>query len=160
MNDGNHPVEHVNPTSKRPKSFTYRTSAVWTGELVGTLSAEGKPQLNVSTPPEFSGVRGMWTPEEMFVGSVELCHMHTFLAFASQRQIQILSYESHANGVLESFEGEFRFTRIVIFPTIVVRGPLAETRDVHALLHEAERHCLVANSIASIVEVSPTIIVQ
>jgi len=86
--------------------------------------------------------------------------MHTFLAFALQRKIQIVSFESHANGVLESVEGEFRFTRIVIFPSIVVRGPLAETTEVHKLLHEAERHCLVANSIASIVEVSPTIIAQ
>jgi organic hydroperoxide reductase OsmC/OhrA len=31
---------------------------------------------------------------------------------------------------------------------------------VHGLLREAEKHCLVANSIASIVEVNPTIIVE
>jgi organic hydroperoxide reductase OsmC/OhrA len=102
----------------------------------------------------------MWTPEEMFVGSVELCHMHTFLTYATRREMHIVSYESHANGVLECIDNEYRFTRIVIFPTIVVRGPLAETAEVHALLRETERHCLVANSIASIIEVSPTIIVQ
>jgi organic hydroperoxide reductase OsmC/OhrA len=61
--------------------------------------------------------------------------------------------------VLEFIDGDFRFTRIVIFPTITVGSSVAET-DVHLLLREAEKHCLVANSIASIVEVNPTIIVQ
>ena len=55
--------------------------------------------------------------------------------------------------------GDYRFTRIVIFPTIAVAGSVAET-EVHDILREAEKHCLVANSIASIVEVSPTIMVQ
>ena len=149
----------VEQQKKRTKSFTYRTDSVWSGGQASTLSAEGKPVLQVSTPPEFHGTRGVWTPEEMFVGAVELCHMNTFLAFATKRHMQVLSYESHANGVLEEIDGDFRFTRIVIFPTIVVRNPVNVT-DVHVLLRDAEKHCLLANSIASIVEINPTIVVQ
>jgi hypothetical protein len=40
-----------------------------------------------------------------------------------------------------------------------VAGPEVE-QEVHSLLREAQRHCLVVNSIASIVEVNPTIMVQ
>ena len=54
---------------------------------------------------------------------------------------------------------QFRFTRIVIFPTITVSSSVPE-QEVHALLQEAQRHCQVANSIASIVEVSPTIVMH
>ena len=85
--------------------------------------------------------------------------MNTFLAFAERRNISILSYRSHANGVLEYVEGDYRFTRIVIFPTITVASSVAET-EVHEILRDAEKHCLVANSSASIVEVSPPIMVQ
>ena len=152
-------METPRHTASRTKSFTYKTSTVWTEGRSGTLSSEGKPTIRISSPPEFKGERNAWTPEEMFVGSVEMCHMNTFLAFAERRNIPILSYRSHANGVLEYVEGDYRFTRIVIFPTIAVCSSVAET-EVHDILREAEKHCLVANSIASIVEVSPTIMVQ
>jgi organic hydroperoxide reductase OsmC/OhrA len=95
----------------------------------------------------------------MFVACVEMCHMSTFIAFAAKRRLPIVSYQSHANGVLEYVEGDYRFTRIVIFPTIVVSSTSAET-EVQSALRDAEEHCLVTNSIASIVEVNPTIVVQ
>jgi len=146
-------------TKSKYRVFTYRTSTSWTEGKSGTLSSEGKPPLSVTSPPEFRGEPGMWTPEDMFVGTVEVCHMATFLAFAARKQIPIISYRSHANGVLEFVDGDYRFTRIVIFPTIVVASSISET-DVHATLREAQRHCLVTNSIASIVEVNPTLIME
>jgi organic hydroperoxide reductase OsmC/OhrA len=141
------------------KSFTYKTSTSWTEGKSGTLSAEGKPVLRITSPPEFRGEPGHWTPEDMFVGAVEVCHMATFLAFAAKKQIPIISYRSHTNGVLEFVDGDYRFTRIVIFPTIVVGSSTVEA-DVHSTLREAARHCLVTNSIASIVEVNPTLIME
>jgi peroxiredoxin-like protein len=152
-------MEKADKGKIRHKAFTYRTSTSWTGGKSGVLNADGKPALKISNPPEFSGESGVWTPEDMFVASVEVCHMATFLSFAARKDIPIISYKSHANGVLEFVEGDYKFSRIVIFPTVVVSGLVAE-KEVHALLKEAQKHCLVANSIASIVEVSPTIILE
>jgi organic hydroperoxide reductase OsmC/OhrA len=149
----------VDQTRTRYKTFTYKTSTSWTEGKSGTLSAEGKPVLKITSPPEFRGEAGMWTPEDMFVGAVEVCHMATFMSFAAKKQIPIISYRSHANGVLEFVDGDYRFTRIVIFPTIVVASSTLEA-DVHLTLREAQRHCLVTNSIASIVEVNPTLIME
>jgi organic hydroperoxide reductase OsmC/OhrA len=146
-------------TKPKFKAYTYKTNTSWTEGKSGTLSSDGKPVLKITSPPEFRGEPGMWTPEDMFVGAVEVCHMATFLSFAAKKQIPIISYKSHANGVLEFVDGDYRFTRIVIFPTIVVPGSTSET-DVHATLREAQRHCLVTNSIASIVEVNPTLIME
>jgi organic hydroperoxide reductase OsmC/OhrA len=125
----------------------------------GILTSEGKSPIRVSHPVEFKGEPGYWSPEEMFVASVEACQMSTFLLFASRKGLEVLAYKSHSNGVLEFVDGDYRFTRIVIFPTITVARAVAAD-EVHLLLREAEKHCLVANSIASIVEVNPTIIVQ
>ena len=143
----------------RHRTFTYKTATEWIEGKSGVLSSEGKPTLKISSPPEFRGEAGLWTPEDMFVASVEICHMSTFLSFAAKKNLPILSYKSHANGILEFVDGDYRFTRIVIFPTIVVAGPVPEA-DVHSMLRETEKHCLVANSIASIVEVNPTLIMQ
>ncbi len=143
----------------RHRTFTYKTSTTWTQGRSGKLASDGKPSLCFSAPPEFKGEAGLWTPEHMFVACVEMCHMSTFIAFAAKRNLPIVSYQSHANGVLEFVEGDYRFTRIVIFPTIVVSSSSAE-EEVQLTLRDAEKHCLVTNSIASIVEVNPTIIVQ
>ena len=110
----------------------------------------------MSSPREFKGNPSEWSAEDLFIAAVEICHMQTFLAYAAQHSVQVVSYTSHANGVLEYIDGDYRFTRIVIFPTIGIPAAGAET-VVHGLLREAEKHCLVANSIASIVEVNPTI---
>jgi len=141
------------------KTFTFRTSTTWSGALSGLLLAGSKPELRVSVPPEFNGEDGLWSSEEMFVASVETCHMTTFLTYAEKESIPIQAYRSHANGVLEYIDGDYRCTRIVIFPTITI-SPSVEEGRVHALLREAQKHCLVANSIASIVEVNPTIMTQ
>ena len=141
------------------KSFTYRTSTSWLEGRSGLLSSEGKPTLRVSSPPEFKGESGVWTPEDMFVAAVEMCHMATFMAFAARADVPVISYRSHANGVLEFVDDDYRFTRIVLFPTVVVPSEEFQ-KEVHELLQETSRHCLVTNSIASIVEINPTIMVQ
>ncbi len=152
-------MEAMDHSRSHRRSLTFRTSAAWTEGTMGVLTSEGKPPIQVSNPPEFKGKEGVWTPEDMFVASVEVCHMATFLAFARTRNLPVLSYESHSNGVLEFIDGDYRFTRIVIFPTINVADPSKES-EVHLILREAQEHCLVANSIASIVEVNPTIVIR
>lgn len=146
------------PDSRR-KSLTFRTAATWTEARSGILTSEGKEPIRISNPPEFRGEKGLWSPEEMFVASVEACHMATFLSFAANRGLPVVAYRSHSNGVLEYIDGDYRFTRVVIFPTITVEKGAAEGEAL-SLLREAGKHCLVANSIDSIVEVNPTIIHQ
>ena len=152
-------METVDQPKVRFKSFAYKTGLKWVEEKSGMLSSSGKPSLKVASPPEFKGEAGVWTPEDLFVASVEICQMTTFLTYAERKNLQISSYESHANGVLEFVNDEYRFTRIVLFPTVIISNSVRE-EDVYALMLEAHEHCLVANSIASIVEVNPTIITQ
>jgi organic hydroperoxide reductase OsmC/OhrA len=140
----------------RHKSFFYRTSLGWTGRRTGALSCEGKPGLVVSSPPEFKGEPGIWTPEDLFVAAVEVCHMSTFLSFAQRKGVTIVSYRSNAQGTLEFIDGDYRFTRIVITPAIIVGEGVAPA-DVHMLLRDAHKHCLVSNSVNAVVEVNPTI---
>lgn len=152
-------METMEQPKPRHKTFTYKTSLEWAGNRAGMLSSEGKPSFRVSSPPEFKGEAGVWSPEDLFVASVEICHMSTFLAFALRKQLPLLSYQSNALGTLEFIDGNYRFSRIVITPTITVAAGASEG-DVYVLMREAHRHCLVANSITAIVEVNPTIITE
>lgn len=143
----------------RHRSFSYTTNLSWMEGRIGTMSSEGKAALRISSPPEFKGKAGYWTPEDVFVGAVEMCQMLTFIGLAQRQQLPFVSYKSSATGTLEFVDGQYRFTRIVISPNVVIDEPATEA-DVLALLREAHKRCLIANSITAVVEVNANIIVQ
>src|SRR5207245_9476311 len=51
----------------KPKSFQYEVRVRWGDLKRGVLTAAGKPDLEVASPPEFRGHPGVWTPEHLFV---------------------------------------------------------------------------------------------
>ena len=143
----------------RYKSFSYTTGLTWVEGKIGTLTGEGKPLIQASSPPEFKGNSGYWTPEDLFVGSVEMCQMLTFIALAQKQLLPLVSYKSNATGTLEFIDGRHRFTHIVVTPMVVVDEPATEV-DVQTLMREAHKRCLISNSITAVVEVNASITVQ
>jgi organic hydroperoxide reductase OsmC/OhrA len=141
------------------KTFTYRTQLEWEENRAGTLSSSDKPSFRVASPPEFKGEAGVWTPEDLFVASVEICTMTTFLAFAQRLGLPIASYTSASEGTLEFVNGGYEFTRIVLRPTILVKNREA-IEQVEKTLNDAHGACLIANSIKASVIVKPTVTLQ
>jgi len=139
--------------------IVYHTSAEWTRRHQGIIRSPKKPDIEVTCPPPFCMETDvLWSPEEFFVGSVEMCLMMTFLYFADRGRFPFLSYKSRAEGLVEYVDGKARFTQVAIFPRIEV----AEERLVpkaQRLLRGAERTCLVTLSIKSRVVVEPEIVV-
>src|SRR5581483_8695907 len=62
----------------RQRLFLRHRSAIG-GRRLGQVHANGLPAVTFSTPPEFKGEAGFWTPEHLFVASAEACLMATFL---------------------------------------------------------------------------------
>ena len=145
------PVKH--------KTFTYRTSLEWVGNKSGILRSEGKPEFRVASPPEFKGESGVWTPEDLFVGSLNICTMNTFLAFSQRQELPIVSYASTAEGTLEFVEGAYQFTKVFIRPTIVVEAPGAVDK-AQRTIQDIHRSCLIANSVRTSVVIEPKIEVR
>ena len=98
------------------KSFRYKAKTTWTSGRRGLLSAVEKPNTIVGSPPEFKGEPGVWTPEELLIGSVNTCIMLTFLSLAQARGLTPAAYESEAEGLLENVEGKFRITEVTVRP--------------------------------------------
>lgn len=140
----------------RSKSYTYRTGVRWTDRKIGVISAIGKPDILVATPPEFKGHEGIWSPEDLFVASVNICLMTTFLAFAERAGLSFIGYEGTAEGLLELVEGKFQFTKIVLRPKLTLK-PGEDAKKAGELLTKAEANCLISNSMKCRVELEPTI---
>jgi organic hydroperoxide reductase OsmC/OhrA len=138
------------------KVFRYQSDALWKSGRRAVISSTGRPDLDVSSPPEFKGEAGFWTPEDMFVASINLCTLLTFVAFAQRKGLEFVSYESAAEGVLEYVEGSYRFTEVILHPHIVLRSA-ADFERAREILADAHRGCLVSNSVTSAIKVFPDI---
>jgi organic hydroperoxide reductase OsmC/OhrA len=143
-------------TLVRAKSFTYHTTTEWAGGKAGMLGASGKPSFRVASPPEFRGEPNVWTPEDLLVAAVETCLLMTFTSIAQRRELPVEAYYSEASGLLEQVDGKYRFTRVVVKPTIIVKQ-VESTEAVLAAIRDAHRDCLIANSLSGEILVEPDI---
>lgn len=140
----------------RSKVYHYHTTVRWTEQRKGVISCAGKPDVEVATPPEFKGHPNIWSPEDLFVASANICLMTTFLAFAERAGLAFASYESEAEGKLELVEGKFQFTAITLKPTITLKSS-ADAGKAKELIEKAEANCLISNSMKATVTLEPVI---
>jgi peroxiredoxin-like protein len=140
----------------KPKVYHYHTTVKWTEQRKGTISCAGKPDVAVATPPEFKGHEGIWSPEDLFVASANVCLMTTFLAVAERAGLAFVSYDASAEGRLELVEGKFQFTAITIKPTITLESD-ADAGKAKELIEKAEANCLISNSMKAKVTLEPVI---
>lgn len=140
----------------RSKVYLYQTTVKWADHRKGTMSCEGKPNVEVATPPEFKGHEGIWSPEDLFVASANICLMTTFIAVAERAGLAFSAYESAAEGRLELVEGKFQFTAITIKPTITLESD-DDAAKAKELIEKAEANCLISNSMKATVTLEPVI---
>jgi peroxiredoxin-like protein len=136
----------------------YDTEVGWMGARRGYLrSSADLPVLEVASPPEFQGHEHTWTPEHLFVASVNSCYMATFVAIAELSKLDVVSFTSTAVGKLEKTEGQgYRITEIVLRPKLVIRFE-SDAERAQRILEKAERNCLITNSILTEVTLQPEI---
>jgi organic hydroperoxide reductase OsmC/OhrA len=141
---------------KLHKSFHYQTGVHWLRGRRGVLSASARPDIEVSSPPEFKGEPGLWTPEDLLVSAINGCLLMTFLAYAQREELDLIAFECAAEGFLEYSEGKYRITEVVLKPDLRVKSEedVLLARDV---LERAHRDCFISNSVRATVKVVPQI---
>lgn len=135
----------------------YEAEISWKGQREGDLQGKGLPGISVDAPPEFNGQQGRWTPEHLFVASVNSCFMITFLVIAENSRLEIVTFHSTARGKLETVEDAgYRLTEIAIRPRIVIRSA-GDLGRAARIVEKAKNNCIVSNSINSRVTLHPEI---
>ncbi|HSY77813.1 MAG TPA: OsmC family protein [Bacteroidia bacterium] len=136
----------------------YKVSVKWEADRRGTLSSPILNQeIEVATPPEFpKGIEGVWSPEHLFVASVNSCLMTTFLSIAENSKLEYLGFESKAIGKLEIVDGKYMISEITIVPIVTVIDKASEAK-AEKVLQKAEANCLISNSVKSKIHFLPEI---
>ena len=123
----------------------YIVTVDWKHGRVGDLSVEGKPKIEISTPPEFDGPEGIISPEDLFVASATTCLLTTFLTFAKKMRFDFKSFSCDGHGKLERVDKGFQFTKMLLKAKVEVESEDLKPKAERAL-ELAGKYCLVTNS--------------
>lgn len=110
------------------------------------IRSAGKPDLVGTAAPAFFGSEYHYNPEDMLVMSLSACHMLTYLAYAANSKIEVLSYVDTAVGTLHTEGKVTKFKEVILKPKITIKagGSIELAKGLHDKAHHA---CFVANSV-------------
>ena len=141
--------------------YTYHASAQFHQHDRSFVELEhGAPRIiHFSSPPEFGGEAGLWTPEHFLLAAVSSCFIATFKAVAQASKLEFQGMEVSADGLLQRETGGFRFTTITLRPSLILYREQSREMGLR-LLEKAERACLVSRSLSSKIELEPKVLVE
>ncbi len=138
----------------------YRIRATSTSIRSGVAMIEGiKPEIAFSSPPEFKGQTGYWTPEHFLVAAVAGCYVSTFSGMAFNSDFEFFSLELETVGTLVQEETGWRFGEIVLHPRLTI-ARAEQKRLANRLLAKAKESCLIARSLSCPVVLEPALIIE
>jgi peroxiredoxin-like protein len=140
--------------------FYYENEVEWQKEKEGEIRGPRLPGVNIGAPPEFKGREGLWSPEQLFVASLNTCYMLTFLAIAENSKVSLVSFSCTAKGKLEKVPGgNYQITEIVVKPRVVIAA-VNDLSRMPRILEKAKENCFVSNSIKTTVTLQPEVFHQ
>ncbi len=135
---------------------SYKTTTLWKGSHMGELRCGNGAQMDFSAPAELYGKPNVLTPEDAFVGAVNMCFQLMFIWSVEKLRIDLVSYECEAEGLVEELlDRTSIFKKVTLRPKIEVRdcGEKAVTRA----LALAKKFSLIAQSIEAEILIEPKI---
>jgi organic hydroperoxide reductase OsmC/OhrA len=134
-------------TTVRAKEFHFPVTVDWLGGRRVGARAEGKPPIEITTPPVFRGTDpSVWSPEEFLVAAAASCLAVTFTGLAAREDLAYTKLKVDGDGVVGSrADGRFGFTRLLLRLEL----DTDPTREAQAreLAERAEETCLVSVSL-------------
>jgi organic hydroperoxide reductase OsmC/OhrA len=123
--------------------------AWWTSGQAGIAKSDSAPNaIHFTAPPEFGGLEGRWTPEDLLMTALASCFTTTFHAIAGCSKFEYTDLAVEAEGTVGKTDNGYCFSEIVIRPTLTI--PNEEQREwAISLLDKAKALCLVSRALAT-----------
>jgi len=139
-----------------PHHYMLRAEAQAEGPV--NVGGEGLETIATTSPPQFGGPEGSWSPETMLVASVANCFILTFRAIARASRFEWSSLDCSVDGVLDRVERKIRFTEYHVKATLRLPAGSNETK-ASKILDKSVSNCLITNSLNGIEYLDATIII-
>ncbi|HTQ11005.1 MAG TPA: OsmC family protein [Fimbriimonadaceae bacterium] len=147
-----------------PTIHDYPVTVQWTGgrDGKGTFTAKHSGStLPIAVPPEFQGVGGGASPEELLTSAIVSCYTLTFGIIAANRKIPVQDVQVEAVGQVEQNGPSFKYIAITLRPKITLAADATDEQMKLAedMAHKADSYCIVTNAVRGNVQivVEPTL---
>lgn len=127
-----------------PHTYIAEASGAFSGSV--SLGSSGVAGLSSAAARQFGGPGDAWSPETLLVASLADCFIFTFRAVSAAALFGWLKLECRAIGTLEKRERMPQFTHVTMQATLTL-APGADAARAKRLLRQADRSCLIANSL-------------
>lgn len=127
------------------QSHEYHVRVDWAKDRIGDLIIEGKPKVQIASPPKFEGPEGIISPEDLFVAAATSCFMTTFIAFTKKMRFEHKAFTCEGTGTLEKGAKGFQFAKLLLKTIVTVESEDLKAKAERAL-ELADKYCLVSNS--------------
>ncbi|MDT0454441.1 OsmC family protein [Streptomyces sp. DSM 41527] len=148
-------------------SHTYSTRLRWDGSTAAGIRSYSRDHVATAPPavtevalsadPAFRGSPERLNPEQLVVMAASSCQMLSFLGAAARAGVDVLGYDDEATSHLDLTVEPARLGVIHLAVTVTVATGTDETR-VRELAEQAHHECYIANSLATPVEVTTTVV--
>lgn len=148
-------------TIKMRAPHKYEVKLQWDGERKGTLNTGVSPQsIEVATGSDFhKGIKGLWSPEHLYLATLTSCLMTTFLAIAENSNLIFCDFKCNAIATAENVNLSLEISDVIIKVTVCI--PSSKTvQKALRIIAISEKHCVISNSVKTRIHIAPEVIVQ
>lgn len=126
----------------------HRVVAWWASGQTGIAKSSSAPNaIHFTAPPEFGGLEGRWTPEDLLLGSVASCYTTTFHALAEHSDFSYTDLEVTVEGEIRKVDSGYAFSQMVLIPILTISCEEEQEKSLR-LLRKAVDLCLVSRAIS------------
>lgn len=129
-------------------SYQHRVVAWWSSGRSGLAKSDNAPNsIHFAAPPQFGGLEGRWTPEDLLLSAVAGCFVTTFRVLAEYSKWEYADLQVEASGITSKAETGYSFRQVTLRPHLKVRTT-PEIAKGEQLLRKAEKLCLVSRAMS------------
>lgn len=138
----------------------YRVVAWWASGQNGLAKCDSAPNaLHFAAPPQFGGLDGRWSPEDLLLAAVASCFTTTFQVLAAYSKLEYTDLEVEATGSVRKASSGYAFEEITIRPTLTIAN-IEEQSRAERLLPKAKQLCLVFRALSVAAKFEPRVVVK
>jgi organic hydroperoxide reductase OsmC/OhrA len=136
-------------------ALKYRTVAWWSSGRTGLAKSDSAPKaIHFSEPPEYAGLEGRWTPEDLLLAALASCYTTTFRAIARNSKFVYTDLQVEVEGTVKKAEAGYAFSEIILRPTLTIHDEERRDRAL-TLLQKTKAACLVSKALATAPALAP-----
>ncbi len=130
------------------ESYRHQVVAWWAAGRTGLAKSASAPNsIHFAAPPQFGGLEGRWTPEDLLLGAIASCFTTTFRVLAEHSKWNYIDLQVEVQGVVKKGDSGYNFTAVALRPVLKIQNETERHRALQ-LLEKAQGLCLVSRALA------------